>query len=79
MPRGTQALLRFGTESWHSQHQDRVRGYILATALFRRTAPVDVEIIERVTDDACRDYRDVLQGMAYPEVLRILEELGLPR
>jgi hypothetical protein len=79
VPRATKALLQFGTEQWHGQHPDRVRGYILATALFGRTPPVDVAIIERVSATACRDFRDVLQGMAYPEVLRILETLGLPR
>lgn len=79
VPRATTALLQFGTEPSHAQEPDRVRGYILATALFGRTAPVDVAIIERVSATACRDYRDVLQGMAYPEVLQTLERLGLPR
>jgi hypothetical protein len=79
VPRATTALLQFGTETWHGQEQDRVRGYILATALFRRTPPVDVAIVERVSATACRDYRDVLQGMAYPEVLQTLEKFGLPR
>jgi hypothetical protein len=79
VPRATKALLQFGSEPWHGQQHDRVRGYILATALFRRTAPVDVAIVERVTATACRDYRDVLQGMAYAEVLQTLEKFGLPR
>jgi hypothetical protein len=79
VPRATKALLQFGTETWHGRQQDRVRGYILATALFRRTPPVDVAIIERVCATACLDYRDVLQGMAYPEVLQTLESFGLPR
>jgi hypothetical protein len=78
VPRATEALLQFGTETWHRQ-PDRVRGYILATALFRRTPPVDVAIIERVAVTACRDDRDVLQGMAYPEVLQFLERFGLQR
>jgi hypothetical protein len=79
VPRATAALRQFGTEPHHGRQHDRVRGYILATALFGRTAPVDVAIIERVTATACGDYRDVLQGMAYPEVLRTLERLGLER
>ena len=79
VPGAISTLLQFGTEPWHGQQHDRVRGYILATALFRRAPPVDLAIIERVTRTACRDYRDVLQGMAYPEVLHTLARFGLPR
>lgn len=79
VPRALDLLLQFGTEQWHGVQHDRVRGYILATALFRRTPPVDLAILERVTRTACADYRDVLQGMGYAEVLQTLERLGLPR
>ncbi len=79
VPRALAVLLQFGTEPWHGGQHDRVRGYILATALFRRAPPADLAILERVTRTACGDYRDVLQGMAYAEVLQTLERLGLAR
>jgi hypothetical protein len=79
VPRALAVLLQFGTEQWHGGQHDRVRGYILATALFRRMPPVDMAILERVTRTACADYRDVLQGMGYAEVLQTLERFGLPR
>lgn len=78
IPRATAALLRFGSDAQHRE-VERVRGYILATAVFRRPPPVDVTVIERVADTACGDRRDVLQGMAHREVIDWLSSRGLPR
>lgn len=53
-------LDRYGVECWH-QERDRVHLAIL------KECNGEVERVEKLTELACADFRDVLAGAEYPE------------